>query len=105
MAGASVRKACLQGVVGARVEAKGKVDVTRNHLSLLTHPIRDAHVYRDDTHVPPAAIVSRGLHWSGRHLPEWLLHIPSGPQPCGLAINSQLQRFIAVNELTVVGAQ
>ena len=57
----------LEGVVGARVEAEGKVDVTRKHLSLLSHPIRDAHVYRDDTHVPPAAVVSRGLHyWGGR---------------------------------------
>ena len=64
--GASKRKAHLQGVVGARVEAKGKVDVTRDHFSLLTHPIRDAHVYRDDTHVPPAAVVSRGLERGGR---------------------------------------
>eukprot|EP00964_Phaeocystis_antarctica_P076725 scaffold47449_cov110-Phaeocystis_antarctica.AAC.6 len=103
--GASVRKARLQGVVGARVEAKGKVDVTRNHLSLLTHPIRDAHVYRDDTHVPPAAVVSRGLHRRGRDRSGWLRHIPSRPQPCDLANNGQLQPLIPVNELTVVGAQ
>ena len=75
--GASVRKAHLQGVVGARVEAEGKVNVARDHFSLLTHPIRDAHVYRDDTHVPPAAVVSRGLQRGGRDESERFL--PSRP--------------------------
>ena len=98
-----VRKAHLQGVVGARIEAKGKVNVTRNHLSLLSHPIRDAHVYRDDTHVPPAAVVSRGLEWGGRDQSGW--HISSGPQPCALANNGKLQLLIPANDLTVVGAQ
>jgi len=75
--GASVSRARLEGVVGARVEAEGKVDVTRNHLSLLSHPIRDAHVYRDDTHVPPAAVVRRGLQRGGRDESERFL--PSRP--------------------------
>lgn len=67
----------LEGVVGARVEAEGEVDVTRNHLSLLSHPIRDAHVYRDVFIIYISVIIRLGLillPFLLKYIRQWRVH-------------------------------